>query len=206
MSQNFIPAKKDKPTHRNHFFKSLIISGIVLLIVIVISGLLISIDGLTDELHPANVAVVMGTTANPDGTPSRWLQTRLDKAIEVYNQGLVPWIIVSGGKEEDGISEGTVMGDYLVSKGIPSSKIIIDNDGVDTFSTARNVVRIMKIHNWTSVMVVSQFYHIPRVKFTLHRFGIQNVYGAHAEWITGMAVVWLGREIVAFPAYIFRNY
>lgn len=172
----------------------------------ILSALLISLDGLTDELHPADVAVVMGTTANLDGTPSRWLQTRLDKAIEVYNEGLIRWIIASGGREDNGVFEGSVMGEYLVSNGIPSTRVIIDNEGVDTFSTARNVAEIMKIRGWTSILVVSQFYHIPRVKLAFHRFGIQDVYGAHAEWITGMAIVWLGREIIAFPAYILRKY
>jgi vancomycin permeability regulator SanA len=148
----------------------------------------------------------MGTTANPDGTPSRWLKTRLDKAVEVYKEGLVPQIIVSGGMEPDGVFEGTVMGDYLVLTGIPQASIIVDNEGIDTFATARNVSLLMKTHGWTSVMVISQFYHIPRVKLALHRFGIQNVYGAHAEWITGMAIIWLGREIMAFPPYIFRKY
>jgi len=206
MPRSILPNKKDKIPYRNRFFKVLSLSGVILLIAIVISGILISIDGLTDELHPADVAVVMGTTANPDGTPSRWLQTRLDKAIEIYDKGLVPWIFVSGGLEENGVYEGSVMGAYLVSKGIPSTKIIIDNSGVDTYTTSRNVVEVMKERGWSSVMVVSQFYHIPRVKLALHRFSIQDVYGVHAEWITGMAVVWLGREIIAFPAYLFRKY
>jgi vancomycin permeability regulator SanA len=206
MSRHINTDPKTRPSPRKKFLRVSTISGLVLLALIVISALLIAIDGLTDELHPADVAVVMGTTANPDGTPSRWLQTRLDKAIEVYNEGLVPRIIVSGGREKDGVFEGTVMGTYLESKGIPPANIIVDNEGVDTYSTAKNVVGIMKLHHWTSVMVISQFYHIPRVKMALHRFGIQEVYGAHAEWITGMAVVWLGREILAFPAYILRNY
>jgi uncharacterized SAM-binding protein YcdF (DUF218 family) len=119
---------------------------------------------------------------------------------------LIDQIIVSGGREKSGVYEGLVMKNYLVSKGIPAAQIIVDNEGVDTYSTARYVAGIMKEKGWTSVMVVSQFYHIPRVKLALHRFGVQEVYGVHAEWITGMSIFWLGREILAFPVYIFRTY
>jgi uncharacterized SAM-binding protein YcdF (DUF218 family) len=148
----------------------------------------------------------MGTTANPDGTPSRWLKTRLDKAAEVYEGGLVSHIIVSGGRETSGVLEGNVMRDYLISNGIPQNSIIVDNAGVNTFATAGMVAAIMRENNWTSVMVVSQFYHIPRVKLALKRFGIKEIYSAHAEWITGMAVIWLAREIIAYPVYFIRAY
>ncbi len=166
----------------------------------------ITVDGLTDELRTADVAVVMGTTVKANGSPSRSLKTRLDRAIDVYQAGYVPRIIVSGGQEPSGVYEGTVMYDYLVSAGIPPDDIFVDNAGVDTYATAGNVAQMMRENGWNSVMVISQFYHIPRVKLALKRFGGLEVYGAHAKWITAMAVIWLAREVVAFPVYFFRTY
>lgn len=200
--------KKGKmgPANKKQFKRGLIWTVSIGLAVFLVSAILVAWDGLTDEWRHADVAVVMGTTVNPDGTPSRWLKTRLDKALEVYSDGIVSWIIVSGGLEDNGFYECSVMATYLESQGIPSSHLIIDNKGDDTYLTAQHTAEIMHQQGWSSVIVVSQFYHIPRVKLALHHFGIQTVYGAHAEWITGMAVIWLGREVMAYPFYLFRKY
>jgi vancomycin permeability regulator SanA len=197
--------KATSSTNKRH---STVLKAFLFSMLIVIAALatFIAVDGLSDELHSADVAVVMGTTANLDGSPSRWLKTRLDKAVEVYKEGLVSHIIVSGGRESSGVLEGDVMRNYLTAAGIPESAILVDNDGVDSFATAGNVATIMRANEWSSVMVVSQFYHIPRVKLALKRFGIVDIYGAHAEWITGMAVIWLAREVIAYPVYFFRAY
>lgn len=166
----------------------------------------IAIDGLTDEVIPVDVAVVMGTTVNPNGSPSPWLKTRLDRALELYQQGVVTNIIVSGGLEKNGWDEASVMHAYLVGHGVPSSTIWLDRNGMDTYATAENVSLLMRARGWQSVLVVSQFYHVPRVKLALHRFGSQQVYGAHARWITWQSTIWLLREAVAYPVYFFRTY
>jgi hypothetical protein len=51
--------------------------------VYVVSAAAITIDGLTDELHEADVAVVFGNHVEPDGRPSPRLEGRLDRAVEV---------------------------------------------------------------------------------------------------------------------------
>lgn len=166
----------------------------------------IAIDGLTDELEPVDVAVVMGTTVNPDGTPSPWLRTHLDRAVELYRQGYFAHIIVSGGTDPNGQNEAVGMRDYLVSKGIPTADIWLDQAGYNTYATAKNTSLIMQSNRWQSVMVVTQFYHVPRTKLALRRIGITPVYGAHARWITWQSAFWLLREVAAFPAYLLRGY
>lgn len=166
----------------------------------------LAVDGLTDELKPVDVAVVMGTTANPDGTPSPWLRTRLDRAVELYRQGFFAHIIVSGGTDANGQNEAVVMRDYLVSKGIQKEDIWLDQAGYNTYATARNTALIMQSNHWQSIMVVTQFYHVPRTKLALRRLGITPVYGAHARWITWQSAFWLLREVAAYPAYVLRGY
>jgi len=181
----------------------------VLLGLVVISLTLaafIAADGLTDEPNPVDVAVVMGTTVNRDGTPSRWLKTRLDRALELYQQGYFSNIIVSGGLEKNGQDEAQAMRNYLVSKGVPRENTWADHTGNNTYDTAKNVALIMSANHWQSVMVISQFYHVPRVRLALHRVGIVEVYGAHARWITWQSIFWLLREVVAYPVYFLRVY
>jgi vancomycin permeability regulator SanA len=178
----------------------------VVTIILIISAILIAIDGLHDEIKPADVAVVMGTTVNNDGSPSPWLKTRLDRALELYRQGYITRIIVSGGLEPNGQDEARAMSVYLVSKGVSLGNIWMDHGGNNTYETAKNVKLLMDANRWQSVMVVTQFYHIPRVRLALHRLEIDPVYGAHARWITPQSIVWLLREVVAYPVYFLRSY
>ena len=53
------------------------------------------IDGLNDEGKKADVAIVLGTKINNDGTLSARLQARLDQSIVLYRQQRVKKIIVS---------------------------------------------------------------------------------------------------------------
>jgi vancomycin permeability regulator SanA len=181
---------------------------VILGLVVIITALavFIAVDGLTDELQHVDVAVVMGTTVNRDGSPSRWLKTRLDRTLELYEQGYFKSIIVSGGVEKNGQDEALAMRAYLVSKGVPNDQILLDGSGNNTYATAQNVKKIMSAHKWDSIMVISQFYHVPRVRLALHRVGITEVAGAHARWITWQSGFWLLREVVAYPVYFFRAY
>ncbi|MBH0142681.1 YdcF family protein, partial [Pseudomonas syringae pv. tomato] len=58
---------------------------------------LIAMDGLSDNAQTSDAAIVLGSKVTPDGVPSARLQARLDRAVELYRQGRVRNIIVSGG-------------------------------------------------------------------------------------------------------------
>lgn len=66
----------------------------------------ILIDGLRDEGRKSDLRVVLGNTVNKDGSLSTRLQKRLDKAIELYNNSVIPLILVSGGLGKEGFYEG----------------------------------------------------------------------------------------------------
>ena len=57
----------------------------------------IVIDGLFDEDTTADVAVILGSTVNEDGSLSPRLKARLDKGYELYRTGKVNKLMVSGG-------------------------------------------------------------------------------------------------------------
>ena len=167
---------------------------------------LIAIDGLSDQIHVVDVAIVPGNRVNPDGRPSPWLQARLDRTLDLYRQGLFEHIIVSGGFGKEGFDEGDVMKQVLVDAGVPASAVLVDHEGDDTYLTARNSALIMVNRGWKSAMVISQFYQIPRAKLALRRFGIQQVYSAHAQGLTINGLVSLAREIPATVFYYLRPY
>lgn len=82
-----------------------------------------------DNLVRRDYVIVPGAAVQ-DGMPSAPLQTRLDRAIQLYESGTVSFILVSGGSEET-----PVMHKYLLYSDIPNSDIQVDQYGVDTYDT-----------------------------------------------------------------------
>ncbi|GAB2787567.1 YdcF family protein [Hymenobacter latericoloratus] len=163
---------------------------------------MVTVDGLTDDVQPVDCLIVLGNTVNPDGSLSARLQARLDKALELYRQGVSPLILVSGGLGKEGHYEGTVMQRYLVAQGVPNQVILIDNEGNTTQATARNYARLARQRHLRSALVVSQFFHLSRTKLLLRKQGVPVVHAAHAtyyEWRDAYALL---RESFAYYAYL----
>lgn len=168
----------------------------------VLHSAVVAIDGLTDDVQPVDCLVVLGNTVNPDGSLSARLQARLDKSLELYQQGVSPLILVSGGLGKEGHYEGTAMQRYLVAQGVPAQAILIDNKGDNTQATARNYAHIAQQRHLRSVLVVSQFFHLSRTKLLLRKRGVPVVHAAHATYYEWRDAYALFREFFAYYAYL----
>jgi len=180
----------------------LISSGLAVLLAI----LALVCDGLCDEIGRADVALVLGSKVEPDGVPSDRLRARLDRTLKLHRKGHFPTIVASGGIGREGYDEAAVMRDYLIRHGVPAHEVIADNQGRNTYESARNVRRIMADRRWQSVLVVSQYFHVPRSKLALRRFGVEEVYSAHARFVELRDLYSTVRELIAYPRYLFRRY
>lgn len=167
----------------------------------------ISVDGCSDEDAPADLAVVLGNHVAADGTVSGRLVRRLDRALELYQQGKVPTIIVSGGRDPGSPFEAEAMKRYLVDRGVPADAVVEDRGGENTYLTARFTAEYMQQHGLRSVIAVSQYYHISRSKLALRRFGVAEVRGAHAVMVIEPREPWsLLRELVGYYTYLLKDY
>ena len=84
-----------------------------------LTGVRIVREGSLQELHPADAIVVFGA-AEYSGHPSPVLRARLDHAFDLFERGLAPVLITTGGAASDPtFSEGGVGRDYLEHRGIP---------------------------------------------------------------------------------------
>ncbi len=161
-------------------------------------------DGLMDEDTKADVAVILGTTVNEDGSLSPRLKARLDKGYELYRTGKVNKLMVSGGTGKEGQPEGTVMAAYLEVMGVGRQDIIIDDEGNNTYLTAQHYQQSAAQQGFQSVIVVSQYFHITRCKMVFGKLGIANVYGAHAEHFELRDLYSTAREFIGFYVYWWR--
>jgi len=126
-----------------------------------------------EEAAPADAIVVFGA-AEYRGHPSPVLKARLDHALDLYHKGLAARIITTGGHGGDRqFTEGDVGRNYLAKNNIPSEMIVVDNEGYTTMESATAVAEIMDRMRMTSCIVVSDGYHIFRVKKMLESRGIR---------------------------------
>ena len=162
----------------------------------------IVLDGLTDNIAQSDVGIVLGSKVMPDGTPSARLRARLDRAAELFQQGMFKYVIVSGGTGKEGLSEARVMADYLAGqKTVPREAIILDEYGDTTKATAQNSASIMKERGLTSAVVVTQYFHISRTRYALRRAGVAIVHTAHARYFEMRDLYSIAREAIALPVY-----
>jgi uncharacterized SAM-binding protein YcdF (DUF218 family) len=152
---------------------------LALLVVIYLGwiGVMIYRQAEVDEARPADVIVVLGA-AEYHGKPSPVLKARLDHALDLYGRKLAPRILTTGGAGGDPVfTEGEVGRGYLVKRGVPSEAIILEAEGESTVHSTAAAAEIMRRMNLKSCIVVSDAYHIFRVKKMLEFRGL-DVYGS----------------------------
>ncbi len=173
---------------------------------VLLSTAVLVVAGFRDNIGNADLALVPGRKVEADGTPSPRLRARLDRTLELFREGRFPAVIVSGGFGKEGFDEASVMRDYLVAHGIPDEHVILDQGGTTTFMSARNTLSIARGRKLTSVFVVTQYFHVPRTRLALRRFGFATVYSAHARHFEGRDIYSSFRELPGYLNYLFRDY
>jgi uncharacterized SAM-binding protein YcdF (DUF218 family) len=126
-----------------------------------------------DEARPADVIMVLGA-AEYRGRPSPVLEARLNHALFLYRQGVAPRILTTGGAGGDPtFTEGEVGRTYLSRHDVPSEAIIVEREGSTTVQSTLLASEIMRRMNLKSCVVVSDGYHIYRVKKLLQAQGVE---------------------------------
>lgn len=169
------------------------------------TGMLV-IAGFRDDIGKADVALVLGSKVEMDGTPSPRLRARLDRTLELYRAGWFPSVIASGGTGKEGFDEAVVMKDYLVAHGIPSDRVIVDNGGTTTFMSAKNTWEIARQKKFGSVFVITQYFHVPRARLALQRYGFSSVYSSHAQFFELRDIYSAPRELFGYLSYLCRRF
>ena len=145
---------------------------------------------------PTPVALVLGAGLKRDGTPSVFLERRLDAARSLYEQGAIDVILVSGDNGTASHDEPTAMQDWLVAHGIPANQVVRDHAGFDTHDSC---VRAHDVFGVRDAVVVTQDYHLRRALFSCNLAGIDAVgVGVSSTSVQPkQAVLWHLREVPA---------
>ena len=144
--------------------------------------------------------VVYGNTVYPDGELSGRLQARLDHSVDIYeDEGIaIDRIIVSWGVWKEGVDEAVAMKKYLLTEWIDESVIITDSLWYTSSDTSKNALELL---GDVSVIWVSQWFHIQRVKLSLKNAWFENVYGSAPAYFEVRDIYSFVRELAAYLKY-----
>lgn len=158
---------------------TLIIVGIIAVFGINQYVKIVANKNIIQEVENANnsdAILVLGCQVMEDGSLSLMLKDRLDKAIELYKQGIAEKIIVSGDHGREEYDEVNAMKNYLIENEIPSENIFMDHAGFSTYESLYRAGYIFKVEKLT---VVTQEYHLYRAVYIGNKLGIET-YGVPA--------------------------
>lgn len=169
--------KSLKKTVKN-IFVFLLIAGMAAAIFLALANTIIiastdsirySLDEIEDPEEDCDCIIVLGCGVWGD-SPTPFLSDRLDTAIDLYNRGFAPKILMSGDHGKDDYNEVGVMRRYAMEHGVPSEDIFMDHAGFSTYETA---IRASKIFGIKKAVVVTQAFHLARSVYDCRSFGIE---------------------------------
>ncbi len=126
----------------------------------------------TDDRH-FDTLIVLGSPANPDGTPGPEQEQRTLESVREYKSGRAPHIIMTGGAAHNRYVESDVMAQIAERHGVPESAILEDKQSKNTIQNAFYAVRIMRAHGWRSAEIISSASHLPRASLIFRRYPIE---------------------------------
>jgi vancomycin permeability regulator SanA len=134
----------------------------------------------------APVALVLGAQVYSDGTPSAYLAARLDLAKRLLDAGKVRAFLLSGDHSRWEYDEPGDMEVYLIARGVPASRIVLDYAGFDTYDSCARARRIFGVRQ---AIVVTQSFHIDRAVALCRHLGVDAT-GVGDESVKHMTVMW----------------
>lgn len=148
--------------------------------------------GTTRYERDADVALVMGAGVYPDNRVSQAAADRVDEAVRLYDRGMVKRIVMLAGDE----NEGSGMARYAVSRGVSPGAVTYRADCVNT-ERAAALSSVELERTGERALVVSHYYHLPRIKLLYAREGTsRQMWTVPAE---------MNRRLVMEPYYLFRE-
>ncbi len=140
--------------------------------------------GQQDRAHPADAIVVLGSLVYPGGVPGPALTRRAQHAAALYQQGLAPYIVCSGGLGAEPPTEAEVTCGLVVQLGVPASAIVLETQAHSTEENALYTAAIARERDWSSLLIVSDGYHLLRATFLFQQTGL-IIYASPAQITAG---------------------
>lgn len=151
---------------------ALLLAVLALLALIMLAWQIDSL-GQQDHAGPANAIVVLGARVNPDGSPGSDLTSRTLHAVDLWQVGIAPYVICTGGYADEPLSAASVCRRYAISLGVPAERVLLADGSANTREDAAVTAAIMAREGLNSAVLVSHPLHLYRARWLFRRAGIE---------------------------------
>lgn len=121
--------------------------------------------------------LVLGCGVYADGSPTPMLYDRLARGVELYGAGWSDVLLLSGDNRSADYNELATMDRVAQDLGAPAEAITLDYAGLSTYDS---LYRAREIFGVTSLVIVTQDYHLSRALYLAEALGLE-AWGVAAE-------------------------
>lgn len=149
-----------------------------ILLIVLVSGITLYLCSYTyvvrsfsgNAVFPADCAIVFGAAVYRGTQPGPAITRRVGEAAQLYREGKVKRLIVTGGKGEGNTrTEGDVMRQQALLQNVKAQDITVEDQARSTWENLENTKNLTS--TCSSVVAVSDQYHLGRIKLLAFRQG-----------------------------------
>ncbi len=149
------------------------------------------------NLPPNDYGLVLGTSKKVgSGKENLYYKYRMEAAAQLYKEGKIKRLILSGNNDSPFYNEPRDMQQSLMDMGVPEDVLILDYKG---FRTYDSIVRAKKVFDQKKVTIISQPFHNHRALYICRHNGINAVSFACQDVPTNYSWRTIIREYFARP-------
>lgn len=169
------------------------------------TGLYVALYEPPDEVPSGAAIVALAGNAAQAGGVNGETEMRIERAVELYEAGAAPVLVVTGGTSGDAPSVAEAMKEYAVANGVPEDAILVEDASRSTLQNALFSADLAELDKSEPIIIVTHRYHMPRARASFRWAGFENVTGAAADNVEGFLIseglLW---ESVKWPLNVVR--
>ncbi len=129
------------------------------------------------QIEDVDCILVLGCGVWDENTPSPMLRDRLLTAMDLFDRGAAPKLLMTGDHGRVNYNEVSVMKNFAMEAGAASQDVFMDHAG---FSTYESLYRARDVFQAKKIIIVTQKYHLYRALNIADALGIE-AYGVSAD-------------------------
>jgi SanA protein len=149
-----------------------------------------------ENVPSTRIAIVFGAGLLRDGSAGPVLSDRVETAVNLYQQGKVNKLLMSGDNRFIEYNEPEAMRRYALERGVPDEDIVLDYAGRRTYDTCYRAKHIFQVD---TAILVTQPFHLPRALFLCNWFDVEatGVEANNRYFLKRSRIYWNARELFA---------
>ena len=149
-----------------------------------------------ENVPSTRIAIVFGAGLLRDGSAGPVLSDRVETAVNLYQQGKVNKLLMSGDNRFIEYNEPEAMRRYALERGVPDEDIVLDYAGRRTYDTCYRAKHIFQVD---TAILVTQPFHLPRALFLCNWFDVEatGVEANNRYFLKRSRIYWNARALFA---------